>query len=195
MRLNSVKTRLVIVVVAAVAACVALVTTEPNAVASAPHTRTLAPVRTDAGSPVPSQTSGKGCIVYDNITEKIVKEWGFIPDSGPAVGTVGSYIDNLYTPSGKVIGTAEGTGWIVHKNRSDGHLMSYYTETVNLPGGTIRDAGTIDFSAMMSGAHVSFTAVGTSGRFVGKEGLRIWWGPVLRVLEHVKMVLCDWPGP
>jgi hypothetical protein len=209
MRLRRLRPRFLVLLAAAVCACAAFIVLQPGTQVVAQTAKNTASARADvtpttegptapgttapAASDQPGSPPGKGCIVYNNITEKIVQEYGTMPTSGPAVGTIGNYRDRLYDSAGNVIGTATGTGWIVHKNPVDGHLMSYYSETVNLPGGQIRDAGIIDFSAMMAGARVSFPAVGISGRYLGMVGSRIWWGPVLHVSEHVEMVLCPWP--
>lgn len=107
------------------------------------------------------------------------------------VGDGATYYDAIYGPSGTVKGHVVGYGVGTYVRPSDGHLMAHFEESMQLPGGTLRDTGTIDRNAMLSGAPVYLHAVGESGDYLGKSGYR-----ELQVLSlanqtaRMKVVLC-----
>ncbi len=90
------------------------------------------------------------------------------------VGETLIYHDNIYDADNQVVGHAVGFVSAVYKRPSDGHLMTQYYETVQLPDGSISDSGLNDRYTIFSGGVAHFHAIGTSGRYLGKTGTRDW---------------------
>ncbi|WUH89336.1 hypothetical protein OG900_03700 [Streptomyces sp. NBC_00433] len=91
------------------------------------------------------------------------------------VGDTAVYTDTIFGSDGSVVGKALGYVTIVAIRPSDGHLLTDYHETVQLPQGTLSDsAKRLDRDGMIAGEWLNFSATGTSGDFAGKVGYRRW---------------------
>jgi allene oxide cyclase-like protein len=134
----------------------------------------------------------QACRVVAQATEQTVDS-EYIGSLPPIqkVGDGAVYSDAIYGPSGTVIGHVVGYGVGAYVRPSDGHLIADFEESIQLPGGTVRDIGTIDRNAMLSGAPVYLHAIGESGDYLGESGYR-----ELQVLSlanqtaKMKIVLC-----
>ena len=117
------------------------------------------------------------CVSVSGLAEQTVK-YDFVgPGTAPMqqVGDTALYTDTIFGTDGSVVGKALGYVTVVAIRPSDGHLITDYQETVQLPQGTLRDTGRhLDRTAMIAGQWLHFTATGTSGQFAGKHGFRQW---------------------
>jgi hypothetical protein len=120
------------------------------------------------------------CVSVRGITEQTVKydTVGSVTADGTPMQQVGDtavYTDTIFGPDGSVVGKALGYVTIVAVRPGDGHLLTDYQETVQLPQGTLSDTGRrLDRNGMIGGEWLNFTAHGTTGEFAGKHGYRRW---------------------
>ena len=120
------------------------------------------------------------CTTIDDLTEETMQHEYVGKSLTVPVQNVGEslvYYDNLYNPQNQVVGHAVGFVSAIYRRPSDGHLMTQYYETVQLPQGMFSDSGVVDRYALFSGATAHFTAVGTSGAYLGWTGTRSWYFP------------------
>jgi hypothetical protein len=144
------------------------------------------------------------CVNVRGITEQTVKYdtvgSGADGTSPPMqkVGDTAVYTDTIFGQDGSVVGKALGYVTIVAIRPSDGHLLTNYQETVQLPQGTLSDTGRLlDRNGMIGGKWLDFKASGTGGEFAGKHGYRRWRllpplsnPPVPTEIAQVEITLC-----
>jgi hypothetical protein len=122
-------------------------------------------------------TGHQGCVVITGLTEKTVQS-NFAGESTQAPmtnpGDAISYYDDIENAAGVTIGHAVGYVTTTYVRPSDGHVFVFYDESVQLPQGILHDSGTVDESAVNTGAWARFAATGTAGTFLGKSGTREW---------------------
>lgn len=152
--------------------------------------------------PGPSVTTdatahGHDCETINDITEETVGDYFTgsatpIPLTKPGEGLV--YDDVIYNAQNQVIGHTVGMVTGLYVDPANGHLITQYNEVVELPGGTISTTGTNDRTAIFEGGTAHFTAIGTSGSFLGMTGIREWHltqiPPVATTRAAVTIVLC-----
>lgn len=120
---------------------------------------------------------GHSCVGVSGLTEQTVKYDFTGPGTAPMrqIGDTAIYTDTIFGPDGSVVGKALGYVTVVAVRPSDGHLLTDYQETVQLPQGTLRDSGRrLDRDGMIAGQWLHFSATGTAGDFAGKSGFRQW---------------------
>jgi hypothetical protein len=135
---------------------------------------TTAFTTSDTDSDGPAATR---CTVIDNLTEQTMAHDYVGQSQTVPVQNVGEslvYYDNLYDQQNKVVGHAVGFVSGIYKRPSDGHLMTQYYETVELPDGTFSDNGINDRLAVFDGGTAHFDAIGTAGKYLGWKGTREW---------------------
>jgi hypothetical protein len=140
----------------------------------------LAAVACVMAGAIPAEASGTSrpkkqhCTTYD-VFEKLTNvQYNDVPPTGPSPEDTGQYWDT-YTYHGKFFGTVHGSGQDLYVRPSDGHLIGYYTEDLNLVGGFVRTYGLVDVTAeYVLHEQATLTAVGNSGRFAGLTGTRQW---------------------
>jgi hypothetical protein len=130
------------------------------------------------------------CVTFENLTEKVIDlRYEDVPPTGPSVGDVGTFSDHLLDSRGRLVATQEGVGWDNEVRQGDGHLLGYYSETINLRGGKLRTFGQVDINAMLGGATAKIHVVGVSGRYFGMTGSREWV-VISQQLATSTIVLC-----
>lgn len=111
--------------------------------------------------------------IIENLTERTLRvEAVGTHDPMMAVGDGSTFYNNIYDADDNVIGDTVGIVMAISRNPSDGHIITEYTEAINLLGGTLKSKGTVDRNAVLNGAVMRFDVVGTSGRFLGMQGIR-----------------------
>lgn len=149
------------------------------------------------GTTLKAKSASQACNTIDNVTEKTVGVYyvGNTTARMTEPGDTAIYYDNIYdsvdSTSGPIIGHAVGYMTGLYK-LANGDLITQYYESVQLPGGELRDSGTLNRQAMQQGASALFAAVGTSGTYTGQRGYREWQivPPAPSQLVSVKIVLC-----
>jgi hypothetical protein len=112
-------------------------------------------------------------IVVDGITEQTIRFESV--GSGTVAMEVGdgaTFYNNIYDAADNIIGGTVGLMVAATRRPSDGHLITEYTEVIQLPGGTLRSNGQVDRLAMFGGLPIRLDVVGTSGSFEGRTGVR-----------------------
>jgi len=151
----------------------------------------------DASVTTDATAHGHDCETIDDITEQTVGDYFTgsatpIPLTKPGEGLV--YDDVIYNAQNQVIGHTVGMVTGIYINPANGHLITLYNEVVELPGGTISTTGTNDRTAIFEGGTAHFTAIGTSGSFLGMTGIREWHlvqiPPVASTRAAVTIVMC-----
>jgi Allene oxide cyclase barrel like domain len=111
--------------------------------------------------------------IIENLTEKTLRvETVGSHDPIMQVGDGATFYNNIYDADDNVVGDTVGIVIATGRNPSDGHIITEYTEAINLFGGTLKSHGTVDRIAVLSGAVMHLDVVGTSGRFLGMQGIR-----------------------
>jgi hypothetical protein len=154
------------------------------------------------GSSAEAQPTGQSgdCTVIDDLTEETTN-FHYVGESlDVPVQNVGEsliYYDTLYDPRNNVVGHAVGFVSAIYRRPSDGHLMTQYYETVHLPDGSFSDSGINDRADIFDGGTAHFSAIGSSGKYLGRKGTREWQllPPIERppkkdARTRVKIVLC-----
>lgn len=111
--------------------------------------------------------------IVENLTERTLR-FEAVGSRNPMmqVGDAATFYNNIYDADDNVVGDTVGILMAVSRNSSDGHIITEYTEAINLSGGTLRSSGVVDRNAVLNGAVMRFDVVGTSGRFLGMQGVR-----------------------
>jgi len=118
-------------------------------------------------------TEAPGEEIIENLTEGTLRiEAVGTRDPMMQVGDGGTFYNNIYDADDNVVGDTVGIVMAISRNPSDGHIITEYTEAINLLGGTLKSNGTVDRNAVLNGAVMRFDVVGTSGRFLGMQGIR-----------------------
>ncbi|WP_194916709.1 allene oxide cyclase barrel-like domain-containing protein [Catenulispora rubra] len=93
---------------------------------------------------------------------------------GNEVGDAVIYNDAVFDQNDKQVGHAVGYVSIQRKDPADGHLISYYHATEDLPDGQFNETGTVDRTATWQGVPAVFRIEGTTGAYAGKHGYLTW---------------------
>jgi len=84
-------------------------------------------------------------------------------------GTTVTFKDKLTNSAGEDIGWA--TGWAsVYVNPNTGKSMEWCSGVYHFPDGDVSYQGIVYIDLAIQGVEQSFTAIGTSGRYLGKTG-------------------------
>ncbi len=117
-------------------------------------------------------TETPGEEIIENLTERTLRfEAVGTHDPMMQVGDGVTFYNHIYDADDNVVGETVGIAMATSRT-SDGHIITEYTEAVNLLGGTLRSNGTVDRNAVLNGAVMRFDVVGISGRFLGMQGIR-----------------------
>lgn len=135
----------------------------------------------DSASASRANPSHSGCVYVggdgSGVTERTTRfdYIGSTPVPTPVqkVGDTVTYYDEIYDAHDNVIGHTIGYVTAIYQS-SPGHLMTQYSETVELPGGRLTATGFMERQSMVTGGTVHLRAVGVSGTFAGKHGYRDW---------------------
>jgi hypothetical protein len=146
-------------------------------------------------TPAASLSGGPGasrCDVVTGYREKTVQSLVLGSATSAEPGNAVVYQDEIYDASGATVGRAVGYATIVEVRASDGHEFVYYAESLRLPGGMLRDSGTIDATVVhQGGGWARFPAVGTAGTYLGRKGVREWRIiSVGELLVELRVVMC-----
>ena len=117
-------------------------------------------------------TEAPGAEIIENLTEKTLR-FEAVGTRNPMmqVGDGATFYNHIYDADDNVVGDTVGI-LMATSRTSDGHIITEYTEAINLLGGTLKSNGTVDRNAVLTGAVMRFDVVGTSGRFLGMQGIR-----------------------
>lgn len=125
-----------------------------------------------------ARPAGGGCQTYlQGWTEQTMQFFATGPQNPYPAQQVGDaliYNDNVYDENDQKVGHAVGYVSVFEKRESDGHLLSRYDHTVELPDGDLTGTGLVDRTAMFGGATAVFDVHGTSGAYAGKYGTYSW---------------------
>lgn len=88
------------------------------------------------------------------------------------LGDGATFYNEIYDSAGEAIGSTVGIVIAVSRRSSDDHLITEYTEVVQLPAGTLHSTATVDRDAMLSGEVIHADVIGMSGEFLGMKGVR-----------------------
>jgi len=183
MRLNRLRVSL-----SAVAGASALFGATAFVPASAPAVSAAAPAAVRA-----SAAAGRDCRTVEGLVERTTQAYPVGTAAQPMqnAGDAVSYYDEIRDADGAVVGHAVGYVTVRERRASDGHLIVFYDESVQLPGGILHDSGVVDETAVEGGAWARFKAVGTAGGFRGKRGTREWkLDPAAQLTAFARVVLC-----
>jgi hypothetical protein len=92
----------------------------------------------------------------------------------PPVGLMGIYLDPLWDASGNQVGQTAGEVEMLYTRASDGHLIEYIAETLQLPAGSLFSAGTYDRAGIEAADVMSAPIKGVSGAYLGMSGTWNW---------------------
>jgi len=114
-------------------------------------------------------------IIIENLTEETLR-WESVGthERGMQLGDGATVYNHIYDADDNVVGDTVAIVIATRINESDGHLITEYTEAINLLGGTLISHGTLDRNTMWNGEVERFDVIGTSGRFLGMKGIREW---------------------
>jgi hypothetical protein len=87
-------------------------------------------------------------------------------------GFMTTYWCDVFNEDEELIGTSIGTMIILYRRPSDGHLIEYCSEQIQLKDGAFAAAGFIDREDVLSQRWISYPVVGTGGRYKGMTGNR-----------------------
>lgn len=112
-------------------------------------------------------------IVIQDITEQTLR-FESVGTRSPRMqtGDGATFYNEIYDSDDNVVGDTVGLVIAVSVQPSDGHILTEYTEAINLPGGTLRSSGVVDRDALLSGTPIRVDVVGTSGKYAGRKGFR-----------------------
>ncbi len=138
------------------------------------------------------ETRTPGYEVIENLTETPVKYFSTSTPPMRDVGDAAVYYDEIFDAAGKVVGHTVGYAIVHERRESDGHLVVSYDETLRIEGGTLHATGTFDRDVLLNGGKGRLHLVGTSGRFLGRAGIREWWltAPLPNETVALRMILC-----
>jgi hypothetical protein len=110
--------------------------------------------------------------IIENLTEKTLRfEAVGTHDRMMQVGDGVTFYNNIYDADDNVVGDTVGIS-IATRRDPEGHIITEYTEVINLLGGTLKSNGMVDRNAVLNGGIIRLDVVGTSGRFLGMQGIR-----------------------
>src|SRR6185437_9200625 len=90
--------------------------------------------------------------IIENLTERTLRvEAVGTHDPMMQVGDGATFYNHIYDADDNVVGGTVGIVMATSK-MSDGHIITEYTEAINLLGGTLRSNGTVDRNAVLNGA-------------------------------------------
>ncbi|MFE2720807.1 hypothetical protein [Kitasatospora sp. NPDC059327] len=112
--------------------------------------------------------------MFEHLSEHLVTFANDIEFEDPKVGQSGTYTAELRDPSGAAIGTVDGFYKIVTRREADDELMTCITEKIALADGDVHVEAWARFSNLVSGEWLYCPAVGVSGRYAGRTGVRQW---------------------
>jgi hypothetical protein len=119
---------------------------------------------------------GKDCVTVTSPAESSTHVdfiGGFPP--GQKTGDAYTYYDDITDDTGAVIGHTVGYSSVYYMRASDGHPMAQYEETVVLnDGSSLHTSAILDRKAIGEAQWVSLPAIGTTGIFKDKVGVRRW---------------------
>ncbi|WP_461037716.1 allene oxide cyclase barrel-like domain-containing protein [Streptomyces mayteni] len=114
--------------------------------------------------------------VPEGWTEETLEPFWLGPVDPYPVNNVGEaliYYDHIYDENDEQVGEAVGYVNAVYR-RADGHLMTTYNHTAQLPDGNFTGTGLVDRTAMLVGGWNTFHIRGTTGVYEGKVGTMRW---------------------
>ncbi len=123
--------------------------------------------------------------------EIVVKVVDDVTVEDPQIGQTGTFDDEIYDESGKLLGTSHGSFEIKYVRPGDGGLLTYYTEDITLEDGTIHAEGWADFNDVRTSEWVFYPATGTGGRYEGLTGFRKWRMTGVRASAEARILLSD----
>lgn len=88
------------------------------------------------------------------------------------VGDAGTFYNEIYDADDTVVGRTVGITVAARRDPGTGRLVNEYKEAIHLAVGTVATVATVDREALMSGALVTFEAVGIGGEIDGLRGVR-----------------------
>jgi hypothetical protein len=89
-------------------------------------------------------------------------------------GFMSTYWCDIFNRQDELIGTSVSTMIILYERPSDGHMIEYISEQVQLKDGCFAAVGTVDRSDVFAQNWAGYPAVGLSGRYAGMTGHRKW---------------------
>lgn len=87
-------------------------------------------------------------------------------------GDGATFYNEIYDSDDNVVGDTVGLVIALSVQPSDGHMITEYTEVINLLGGTLRSSGVVDRDALLTGVPIRLEVIGTSGKYLGRKGFR-----------------------
>ena len=87
-------------------------------------------------------------------------------------GFMTTYWCDVFNTDEELIGTSIGTMIILYRRPSDGHLIEYCSEQIQLKDGSFAAGGFIDRNDVLSQNWISYPVIGTGGRYKGMTGNR-----------------------
>jgi hypothetical protein len=137
---------------------------------------------------------GGDCFAILNHTEVCDLDYRAVVAGELNAGDTDTYTCELLDAEDEnVIARNVGVSWKTHNRTSDGHLLSYYRERFTFDDGIVETAGWIDIDAIEGGAWQSLHAVGITGAYHGKVGVRELWQEIKRRQFRNNIILCGKP--
>lgn len=117
-----------------------------------------------------------GCITFDYVepTTVVAANPPLTSSSAPTIGSQYALLDHINDWSGKQVGTSIAAVDILYRNKSNGDLMEYSSETMNFPNGELFSGGTYDRPAILAQKWVSAPITGIGGIYLGYSGTFYW---------------------
>lgn len=126
--------------------------------------------------------------VPKEVVAKVVDD---VDVANPQVGQRGTFDDEIFDETGRLLGTSHGSFRIEYVRPGDNGLMTYYTEDINLEDGAIHAEGWADFNDVRTSEWVFYPATGTGGRYEGLTGFRKWRMTGVRASAEARILLSD----
>ncbi|MEV3861665.1 hypothetical protein AB0J38_46110 [Streptomyces sp. NPDC050095] len=127
-----------------------------------------------AGASAPAAPAG--CQVFTDLAEvTVTMDEHDVAPTGPSVGDLGVYRDEVRDAGGKLVAVVYGSARMLYNRPSDGHLIGLWTEKFEfVNGGKGTAVGVTDIADLMKGTAVVEGFSGTGGRYLGWHGTREW---------------------
>lgn len=113
-------------------------------------------------------------ITLIGLTELVSLHYEGKSADAPEVGDSDTYDDVLLDDEEREVGKVTGRGKIAYRRPTDEHVMVHYQEEIVLPDGKITTSGWIDGFDVVAGNWQMLRATGTSGRYAGWAGVRMF---------------------